>query len=93
MRMTKLAAVVSSVLLGAGMAHAGDTAISQDKFKAADADGDGSISVSEAKASLPTLSANFTAVDVNGDGKVSADELSTYNKSMEADQAQTPPSK
>ena len=96
MRMTTLATVVSSVLLGTAVAYAGDTSsssdsskmsITQDQFKAADKNSDGMVTLTEAKANLPSLAAHFKAVDSNGDGKISADELGAYNKSMEADQA------
>jgi hypothetical protein len=94
MRMTTLATVVSSILLGAAVAHAGDTkAITPDQFKAADKNGDGLITLTEAQASMPTLAAHFASADSNGDGKISADELTAYNKSMEADQATSPPAK
>ena len=91
MRMTKLATIVSSVLLGAAMAHAGDSKITQEQFTAADKDRDGAITLAEATTSLPTLAAKFTSVDSNGDGKVSSDELNAYSKSMEADEATSPP--
>jgi Ca2+-binding EF-hand superfamily protein len=95
MRMTTLATVVSSVLLSAAVAQAGDTKITQEQFKAADKDRDGSITLAEAQTGMPTLAANFTSVDANGDGKVSADELKAYtkagDKSMESDEARTPP--
>ena len=38
MRITKLVTVVSTVLLAAAVAQAGDTKISQEKFTAADTD-------------------------------------------------------
>ena len=91
MRMTTLATVVSSVLLGAAVAQAGDPKITQEQFKAADKDRDGAITLTEAQAGLPTLAAKFASVDSNGDGKVSADELNADTKSMDADQATTPP--
>jgi Ca2+-binding EF-hand superfamily protein len=91
MRMTTLATVVSSVLLGAAVAQAGDTKITQEQFSKADKDRDGAVTLAEAKTGMPTLADHFAAVDSNGDGKVSADELNAYNKSMEADQATRPP--
>jgi len=91
MRITKLATVVSSVLLGAAVAHAGDTKITEEQFTAADKDRDGSITLTEAQADMPTLAAKFSTVDSNSDGKVSMDELKAH-KSMEADEATTPPS-
>ena len=48
MRITKLVTVVSTVLLGAAVAQAGDTKISQEKFTAADTDRDGSLTLAEA---------------------------------------------
>ena len=94
MRITTLATVVSSILLGAAVAQAGDTKISQDQFKAADTDRDGSITLAEAQTGIPQLAEKFTSVDANGDGKVSADELSahykSHDKSMEADEAKSP---
>jgi Ca2+-binding EF-hand superfamily protein len=91
MRMIKLATVVSSVVFAAAMAQAGDTKITQEQFKAADKDSDGSITLTEAEAGIPTLVAKFATVDSNSDGKVSMDELKSH-KSMEADEAKTPPS-
>ena len=91
MRMTKLATIISSVLLAASMAHAGDSKITQEQFTAADKDKDGAITLAEATTSLPTLASKFTSVDSNGDGKVSSDELNAYSKSMEADEATAPP--
>ena len=40
---------------------------------------------------MPTLAEKFASVDSNSDGKVSTDELNAYTKSMEADQATSPP--
>ena len=95
MRMTTLATVVSSVLLSAAVAQAGDTKVTQEQFSAADKDRDGAITLAEAQTGMPTLAAEFSSVDSNGDGKVSADELNSYtkagDKSMEADEAATPP--
>ncbi|HEX5648319.1 MAG TPA: hypothetical protein VFX69_01585 [Steroidobacteraceae bacterium] len=95
MRKITLATFVSSVVLGAAVAHAGDTKWSQEQFTAADTDKDGSITLAEATAGMPKLAEKFASVDVNGDGKVSADELSTYkksgDKSMESDEATSPP--
>ena len=97
MRVTKLIPVVASVVLGAAVAQAGETKathekITQEQFKAADQDRDGSLTLTEAKAGVPTLAANFSSVDTNNDGKVSAAELKAYNgKAMEADQPTTPP--
>ena len=91
MRITKLVTVVSTVLLGAAVAQAGDTKISQEKFTAADTDRDGSLTLAEAQAGMPTLAEKFASVDSNSDGKVSTDELNAYTKSMEADQATSPP--
>ena len=91
MRMTTLTAVVSSVLLSASMAHAGGSRITQEQYKAADTDRDGLITLAEAQSAMPTLAAQFSSVDSNKDSKVSVDELNTYNESMEADQATSPP--
>lgn len=93
MRMTKLAAVVTSVLFGAALAHAGDDKMGKDKFTAADSNHDGSITLAEAQTGMPTLAAKFSSVDTNGDGKISADEYGAYHKgkAMEADEATTPP--
>jgi Ca2+-binding EF-hand superfamily protein len=99
MRMTTLATVVSSVLLTATMAHAGESKathekITQEQFTAADMDRDGSLTLAEAKTGTPALAAKFSSVDANRDGKISADELSAFNKtgkSMESDEATTPP--
>jgi Ca2+-binding EF-hand superfamily protein len=92
MRITTLATVVSSLLLGAAVAQAGDTKITQDQFTAADKDRDGSITLAEAQSGMPTLAAKFSSVDANGDGKVSVDELNAYNsKAMEADETTAPP--
>ena len=94
MRKTTLAMFVSSALLSAA-ALAGDPKATQDQFKAADKDLDGSITLAEATAGMPKLAENFASVDANGDGKVSADELNAYqksgDKSMESDEATTPP--
>ena len=93
MRVTKLATVVSSILLGAAMAQAGESKITQEQFKAADKDRDGALTLAEAKG-MPTLEAKFASVDTNGDGKVSAEEFNAFNKSdksMESDQATTTP--
>lgn len=95
MRMTKLTAVVSSVLFGAALAHAGDNKITQEQFTAADTDRDGSLTLAEAQTGIPMLAEKFASVDANGDGKVSSDELKTHykghDKSMEADEAASPP--
>ena len=95
MRMTIVAAAVSSALLGAAVAQA-DPAMTKDQFSAADADRDGLITLAEAKTGAPTLAAHFKTVDANSDGRISEEELSTYDKtrdkSMDADQpARTPP--
>lgn len=95
MRKTTLAAVVSSILLGAAAAQAGDTQITKEQFSAADTDRDGSLTLTEAQAGVPKLAEKFASVDANGDGKVSADELNAHykghDKSMEADEAASPP--
>jgi hypothetical protein len=94
MRITTLATVVSTILLGAAVAQAGDTKITQEQFTAADKDRDGALTLAEAQAGTPTLAAKFASADANGDGKLSMDELNTYNKSsesMEADETTTPP--
>jgi hypothetical protein len=93
MRMTTtLTAAVSSVLLGAAVAQAGDTKITQEQFSAADKDRDGALTLAEAQAGTPTLAAHFSSVDANGDAKVSTDELNAYNKkAMEADEATRTP--
>src|SRR5262245_2045005 len=97
MRMTTLATVVSTVLLGAAVAQAGDTKVTKDQFSAADKDRDGAISLAEAQAGIPSLAASFATADANGDGKVSMSELDAYSKgsdkSMEADQGTTTPPK
>ena len=49
MRVTKLVTVVSSILLGAAAAHAGDSKVTEEQFTAADKDRDGSISLTEAQ--------------------------------------------
>lgn len=101
MRKTTMAAVISSILLGAVAAQAADTSstsststatdtkISSDQFKAADKNRDGNLSMSEVQASMPTVASRFSSIDTNGDGKISASELSSYNKAMEADQSTT----
>lgn len=95
MRATTLATVVSSILLGGAVAQAGDTKMTQEQFTAADKDRDGSITLTEAQAGMPKLAEKFSSVDANSDGKVSADELNahykSHDKSMEADEAATPP--
>lgn len=95
MRMTTLATIVSSVLLGAATAHAGDAADNQKAFEAADTDRDSSISLTEAQTGMPKLAEKFSAVDANADGKVSADEMTAYqkahqDKSMDSDQPTNP---
>jgi hypothetical protein len=93
MRTTLLTAVVSTVLLGAAAAHAGD--MTKEQFTAADKDLDGSLTLAEAQASEPKLAEKFTKLDTNGDGKLSAEEFSAHgkagDKSMESDEATTPP--
>jgi Ca2+-binding EF-hand superfamily protein len=90
MRMTKLATIVSSVLFAAASAQAGDYA--KEDITAADKDGDGMITLAEAQAGAPKLAEKFASVDANGDGKLSSDELKAHHgKSMEADEAATPP--
>jgi Ca2+-binding EF-hand superfamily protein len=93
MRTTVLATVVSSVLLGAAAAQAGD--MTKEQFTAADKDRDGSLTLAEAQASEPKLAEKFTTLDTNGDGKLSAAEFSAHgkagDKSMESDEATTPP--
>ncbi len=95
MRMTRLAAVVSSVLLGASLAHAGDDKMTDKSFSTTDKDGDGAITLAEAQAGMPKLADKFASVDSNSDGKVSADEFKAHkwsrDKSMEADQPTSPP--
>ena len=95
MRKTTLAMFVSSALLSAAVAQAGDAKWSQEQFTAADKDKDGAITLAEATTGMPKLAEKFASVDANGDGKVSADELNAYNKSgdksMESDEATTPP--
>ena len=95
MRKTTLATFVSTVVLGASVAHAGDAKWSQEQFTAADKDKDGSITLAEATAGMQKLAEKFASVDVNADGKVSADELNAYkksgDKSMESDEATSPP--
>jgi Ca2+-binding EF-hand superfamily protein len=95
MRMTKLATVVSVLMLGAA-AQAGDYKMTKEQFTAADKDRDGSLTLAEAQASAPKFAEKFAKIDANGDGKVSVDELNAHtkagDKSMESDQATTPPS-
>ena len=95
MRMTRLATVVSTLLLASAAAHAGDDKMHKEKWTAADKDRDGQLTLAEAQAGMPTLAASFASVDTNGDGKVSADEWRSLkasgDKSMEADEAKTPP--
>jgi Ca2+-binding EF-hand superfamily protein len=91
MRITKLITVVSSVMLGAAVAQAGDTKVTKDQFTAADTDRDGSITLTEAQSGMPTLVEKFSTLDSNSDGKLSMDELKAH-KSMEADEATTPAS-
>jgi Ca2+-binding EF-hand superfamily protein len=94
MRMTKLATVISFVLIGAA-AQAGDYKMTKEQFTAADTDRDGSLTLAEAQASAPKFAEKFAKVDANGDGKVSVDELNAHgksgDKSMESDEATTPP--
>jgi Ca2+-binding EF-hand superfamily protein len=89
MRVTKLITVFSTAMLGAAVAQAGDTKITQDQFTAADKDRDGSITLTEAQTGMPTVVEKFSSVDTNADGKLSMDELKAH-KSMEADEATTP---
>ena len=96
MRMTTLATVVSTLLLGAAAAQAGDYKMTKEQFTAADQDRDGSITLAEAQAGLPKLAEKFATVDANADGKVSVDEWDAHSskhgdKSMESDEATTPP--
>jgi hypothetical protein len=89
MRMTKLTAVVTSVLFGAALAHAGDDKMGKDKFTSADSNQDGSLTLAEAQTGAPKLAEKFSSI-TNGDGKISADEFDSYHsKSMEADQPTT----
>lgn len=95
MRMIKLATVVSSLLLGAAAAQAGDYKITKEQFTAADTDRDGSLTLAEAQAGAPKLAEKFAKLDANSDGKLSADEFDAHSKSgdksMESDQPTTPP--
>jgi hypothetical protein len=94
MRITVLATVVSSVLLGAA-AQAGDYKMTKEQFTAADTDRDGSLTLAEAQAGAPKLAEKFASLDANGDGKLSVEEWSAHSKagdkSMESDEATTPP--
>src|SRR4051794_19301894 len=69
MQITKLAVVVSSVLIGAAATHADDhKTVSHRQFKAADRNEDGLLSAVEATAGLPTLGKHFKDIDANSDG-------------------------
>ena len=94
MRMTRIATIVSSVLLASAAAYAGDSA-TKEQWSAADKDRDGQLTLAEAQAGMPTVADKFASIDANGDGKISGDEFSAYHKasgdkSMEADQAKSP---
>jgi Ca2+-binding EF-hand superfamily protein len=95
--MTTLATVVSSVLFGVAVAHAGDSKITKEQFTAADADHDGALTLAEAQTGAPSIASKFTSADANGDGKLSMDELNAWyknsSKSMDADQGTTTPPK
>ena len=95
MRKTVMATVISSVLLGAAAAHAGDYKMTKEQFTAADADRDGSLTLAEAQAGAPKLAEKFAKLDADSDGKLSAAEFDAHSKagdkSMEADEQTTPP--
>jgi len=95
MRMIKLATVVSTLLLGAAAAQAGDYKMTKEQFTAADTDRDGSLTLAEAQAGAPKLAEKFAKLDADSDGKLSAAEFDAHSKagdkSMESDQPTTPP--
>lgn len=79
MRKTTLAAVISSMLLGAVAAHA-EPWIS----RGADTDGDGLLSQAELKQIAPTLSSSFNAMDIDNDRKVTRAEFTAWHESLKA---------
>ncbi|HXW10226.1 MAG TPA: hypothetical protein VD737_06405 [Steroidobacteraceae bacterium] len=95
MRKTVMVTLVSSVLLGAAAAHAGDYKMTKEQFTAADTDRDGSLTLAEAQAGAPKLAEKFAKLDADSDGKLSAAEFDAHSKagdkSMESDQPTTPP--
>jgi Ca2+-binding EF-hand superfamily protein len=93
MRMTAIAAMVSTLLIGAA-AQAGDYGkMTKEQFTAADKDRDGALTLAEAQAGAPKIAEKFSSLDTNSDGKLSAAEFDAHaDKSMEADQPTTPSS-
>ena len=96
MRTITLATMVSTLLLGAAAAQAGDYKMSKEQFTAADTDRDGSLTLAEAQAGAPKLAEKFASLDANSDGKLSLSECDAAHgkagdKSMESDQPTTTP--
>lgn len=87
---TTVAAVISSLLLGAVAAQA-DPWVKG----GADLDGDGYLSQTELAQAAPTLSAHFSAMDADNDQKLTRNEFRSWHDllkaSMKADLDTTPP--